>query len=117
MVLRSSYFSRACWLALAVLLVGCSVGRANRRVEYWEVQTRSHVPKGIRIKDARTFFASQGLDLGCCMSGPDIKGAYSAMDRNVGRFAFMEYSLLIVVDVDQEHLVERVRVLRIGVGL
>jgi hypothetical protein len=36
---------------------------------------------------------------------------------NIGRFAWTEYSALIVVDVSPEHRVNRVRVLRVGVGL
>ena len=51
------------------------------------------------------------------MSGPDIDNAYSATERDVGRFVFMEYSVLIVVDVAPEGLLKQVRVLRIGVGL
>ena len=51
------------------------------------------------------------------MSGPDIHYAYSASERNVGRFVFTEYSVLIVADVSANQTINRVRVLRIGVGL
>ena len=103
--------------AFACLLLGCSTGRANSRVEYWVEQTRDHLPVGTRLVDAERFFAARGLKLKCCMSGPDIDNAYSAMERNAGRFVFTEYSVLIVVDVSPDGLVNRVRVQRIGVGL
>jgi hypothetical protein len=51
------------------------------------------------------------------MSGPDIHNAYSAIERNVGRFVFTEYSVLIVADVSANQIIQRVRVIRIGVGL
>ena len=96
---------------------GCSIGHANARVAYWTEETRVHVPVGSRLEDAQAFFASHGLQLRCCMSGPDIDRAYSATERDIGRFVWTEYSALIVVDVSPEQRVTRVRVLRIGVGL
>jgi hypothetical protein len=51
------------------------------------------------------------------MSGPDIHDAYSASEQNVGRFGFTEYSVLIVAEVSANQTVDRVRVLRVGVGL
>jgi hypothetical protein len=68
-------------------------------------------------QDAQAFFATRGLELHCCMSGPDIEHAYSATERNIGRFGWIEYSALIVVDVSSDQRVSRVRVLRTGVGL
>jgi hypothetical protein len=69
------------------------------------------------LKDAEAFFAARRVKLTCCMSGPDIDNAYSARERDVGRFVFTEYSVLIVVDVAPDGLLKQVRVLRIGVGL
>jgi hypothetical protein len=86
-------------------------------VAYWQKQTDIHVPAGTSLDDAKRFFASQGLELRCCMSGPDIHDAYSATERDVGRFVFTEYSVLIVADVSGNQKIDRVRVLRIGVGL
>jgi len=93
------------------------MGRVNSRVAYWQKQTEIHVPVGISLDDAQKFFVSQGLELRCCMSGPDIHNAYSATERDVGRFVFTEYSVLIVADVSANQTIDRVRVLRIGVGL
>jgi hypothetical protein len=104
-------------LFAGLAIAGCSVGRADARVAYWIGETRVHVPIGTRIEDAQTFFASRGLELRCCTSGPDIEQAYSAVERNIGRFAWTEYSALIVVDVSPEGRVSRTRVLRIGAGL
>jgi len=102
---------------LLQLISGCSAGRADARVSYWMQEAQLHVPVGTPIADAIAFFASRGLALTCCMSGPDIEQAYSAMERDVGRFAWTEYSALIVVDVSREQRVRRVRVLRVGMGL
>jgi hypothetical protein len=71
--------------AFACLLLGCSTGRANSRVEYWVEQARDYLPVGTRLVDAERFFAARGLKLRCCTSGPDIDNAYFAMERNAGR--------------------------------
>jgi hypothetical protein len=105
------------WYLSASTVAGCTVNHANVRVAYWTEEARLHVPVGSRIEDAQAFFASRGLQLRCCMSGPDIDQAYSATERNIGRFAWTEYSALIVVDASPDHRVSRVRVLRVGVGL
>ena len=109
----------ACIICLFITLglTGCSMWRVNSRVAYWQKQTEIHVPAGTSLGDAQKFFASQGLQLRCCMSGPDIHNAYSASERNVGRFVFTEYSVLIVADVSANQTIDRIRVLRIGVGL
>jgi hypothetical protein len=104
------------WLFISAA-AGCTTHRANERVAYWREKARLHVPVESRIEDAQAYFASQGLELRCCMSGPDIDQAYSAAERNIGRFAWTEYSALIVVDASPEHRVSRVRVLRVGVRL
>jgi hypothetical protein len=105
------------WTLLACATAGCSLGRADSRIAYWQAETRAHVPVGSRIEDAQAFFAARGLELRCCMSGPDIEHAYSATERNIGRFGWTEYSALIVVDVSPDQRVSQVRVLRTGVGL
>jgi hypothetical protein len=87
-------------LSTVLSLAGCTMG-----------------PLGTSLENAQKFFASQGLKLQCCMSGPDIQNAYSASERNVGRFVFTEYSVLIVADVSANQTIDRVRVFRIGVGL
>ena len=114
--LTSLVWALGCCLSVSAI-TGCTVGRANARVSYWSAETRAHVPVGIRIEEAQAFFTSRGLQLRCCMSGPDIDQAYSAMERNIGRFVWTEYSALIVVDVAADHRVSRVRVLRVGLGL
>ena len=96
---------------------GCSIGHANARIKYCTEETRLHVPVGTRLEDAQAFFASHGLQFGCCISGPDMNKAYSATERDIGRFMWMEYSAFIVVDVAADQTVSRVRVLGIGVGL
>ena len=69
------------------------------------------------MEDAEAFFAARGLEIRCCTSGPDFDHAYSATERHIGRFLWTEYSALIVVEVDPDHRVSRVRVVRVGVGL
>jgi len=51
------------------------------------------------------------------MSGPEIHDAYSASERNIGRFVLTEYSVLIVADVSEDQTINRIRILRVGVGL
>lgn len=101
---------------LLMPMVGCSAGRADARVAYWTEQARLHMPTGIPVGEAQAFLAAHGLQLRCCMSGPGIDKAYSAMDPDVGRFGWIEYSALIVVDVTPDRRVDRVRVVRVGVG-
>jgi hypothetical protein len=110
-------FTYAICLAAALALAGCTMGRVNSRVAYWQKQTEIYIPVGTSLDDAQRFLASQGLQLRCCMSGPDIHDAYSASERDVGRFVFTEYSVLIVADVSANQTIDRVRVFRIGVGL
>jgi hypothetical protein len=102
---------------LAQTIAGCSVSRADARISYWTKETQIHVPLGIQIAAAQAFFASHGMELRCCMSGPDIEHAYSATERDIGRFVWTEYSALIVVDVSADRRVNRVRMLRVGVAL
>jgi hypothetical protein len=110
-------FVYAICIAFVLAFSGCTMGRVNSRVAYWQKQTEVHVPAGTSLDEAKHFFASQGLELRGCMSGLDIHNAYSASERNVGRFVFTEYSVLIVADISANQTIDRVRVLRIGVGL
>jgi hypothetical protein len=105
------------WTLLPCAIAGCSIGRADSRIAYWQAETQAHLPVGTRVEDAQAFFASRGLHLQCCMSGPNIENAYSATEKNIGRLGWTEYSALIVVDVSPDQRVSKVRVLRIGVGL
>ena len=110
-------FIAVMWCLIALAATGCSVDHADARISYWTKEAQINVPVGTPIGTAQAFFASRGLELRCCMSGPDIEHAYSAMERDIGRFIWTEYSALIVVDVSAEQRVNRVRVLRVGVGL
>lgn len=110
-------FVYACCIGLPLTLSACTMGRVNSRVAYWQEQTAIHVPVGTSLGDARAFFASHGLELRCCMSGPEIHDAYSASERNIGRFMLTEYSVLIVADVSEDQTINRIRILRVGVGL
>jgi len=114
--MRQQSFLAFC-LAVALQLSGCTIWLANSRVAYWQRQTEIHIPAGTTLVDAQRFFAEHGLELKCCISGPDIHDAYSTTDRNVGRLIFTEYSVLVVADVSANQTVDRIRVLRIGVGL
>jgi len=106
----------ACCL-IALVLSACTIGRVNERVSYWTKETTAHVPVGASIEDAKAFFASRGLETRCCTSGFDSAPAITATERDVGRFVFTEYSVLIVVDMTSDRRVSGVRVFRIGVGL
>jgi hypothetical protein len=102
----------------ALVVAGCSMDRVNERVAYWDTETHAHLPTGTTLADAKQFFASRGLALTCCVSGPP--GApkyYSAMDRKVGRSLFTEYDVAILVAMNDAQRVETVRVERWGVGL
>jgi hypothetical protein len=76
------------WTLLSGAMAGCSAWRADSRIEYWQAETRAHVTVASRIEDAQAFFAARGLDLHCCMSGPEIDHAYSATERNIGRLGW-----------------------------
>jgi len=86
-------------------------------MEYWTNETSRNLPPGSTLKQAEEFFSARGLRLSCCISGPDIKDAYVATERNVGRVLWTEYDVSIIVDVEKDGRVERTRVLRWGVGL
>jgi hypothetical protein len=115
---RSSQCLRVSLLFASTLSCGCSLDRVNERVSYWDAETRAHLPVGTSLADAEQFFATRGLTLTCCVSGPP--GApkyYSATERKVGRLLFTEYDVAILVALGDSQRVESVRVERWGVGL
>src|SRR5438067_1119126 len=104
-------------LVLTSLLAGCAVGVIDERIEYWNSETSRNLPPGSTLKQAEDFFSHRGLKLSCCVSGPDNKNAYMAIERNVGRVLWSEYDVAIIVDFTKDEQVQRTRVLRWGVGL
>jgi len=104
-------------IASALMGVGCSTGRVNERVAYWTKITADQVPPGITLERAKTILSARGLQLQCCVSGPDNKRSYFASEKDVGRFYFTEYSVVVIVNISQDNLVEDARVERWGVGL
>jgi hypothetical protein len=104
-------------LLAAVLASGCSLGRVNERMAYWDTETRTHLPAGTALADARQFFAARGLALRCCVSGsPGAGKYYVAREPKVGRFLFTEYDIAVLVALTASQQVASVRVERWGVG-
>jgi hypothetical protein len=104
-------------IAVSLALCSCSFGRVTDRMDFWSAATSAHLPPGTPLTDAKNFFSSQGLELKCCVRGPDIDNAYFARERKVGRSLLVEYDVAILVDVSKDERIERVRVQRWGVGL
>jgi len=104
-------------IALLVGLSGCSTALVDERIAYWSTSAKESLPPGTTLQEAKNFFASKGLELRCCVSGPDITDAYFTSERKVGRNFFVEYDVAIIVDITQDQRVERIRVQRWGVGL
>ncbi len=100
----------------ALLATGCSTGRVNERVSYWSKITADRIPSGSTLDNAEAVLAANGLQLRCCVSGPDDKKSYFASEKNVGRFFFTEYSVVVIVNVSQDGHVEDSRVETWGVG-
>ena len=118
MSLRFARCSRLSLLVLLALLDGCSLGRVNERMTYWDTETRQHLPRGTAFSEAQQFFAARGLTLACCVSGPPGAAKYYfAKERKVGRFLFTEYDVAVLVALGASQQVETVRVERWGVGL
>jgi hypothetical protein len=116
--LRFARCPRLSLLVLVALLDGCSLGRVNERMAYWDAKTRQHLPPGTAFSEAQQFFATRGLTLACCVSGPPGAGKYYfAKERKVGRFFFTEYDVAVLVALSASQKVETVRVERWGVGL
>jgi hypothetical protein len=105
-----------CALA-ATTIAGCSLGRANRRIAYWNKETAAHLPAGTSLEDAQAFFASHGLNLRCCASADEFDHAYFAMERHIGQYFLMEYDAIITVEITPDRRVGRIHVNWIGVGL
>ena len=103
-------------IALLLLLTACDFGRSTSRIVYWQDETSKNLPIGTSKSDAEKFFRDRGIELGCCISGPDMKNSYLATEKNIGRELFMEYNVTIVVDFKDDK-VARVRVMRLGAGL
>lgn len=101
----------------AVFFSGCSMDRVHEREQYWAVTTRANLPAGTPLENAKSFFAANGLELKCCVTGPEMTNAYYASERNVGRELITEYDVVVIVDVSKDDRVERVRVQHWGVGL
>jgi len=104
-------------LFLALLLAGCTTYKVDKRVSYWQAETSEHLKQGASLAQATNFFKSKGLELKCCINGPDINNAYLAREKNVGRFFLVEYDVVILVSISSEKKVEKIRVQRWGVGL
>ncbi|MRV76003.1 hypothetical protein GJ700_30245 [Duganella sp. FT92W] len=100
-----------------LLLAGCSMARVYEREQYWTETTAARLPTGTPLADAKALFAANGLELKCCVSGPEMTKAFYASERNVGRALIVEYDVVVVVDVSKDDRVEQVRVQRWGVGL
>jgi hypothetical protein len=104
-------------IALALMAAGCSTGRVNERVAYWTKITADQVPPGSTLDAARSVLSAGGLQLQCCVSGPDNKQSYFGMEKDVGRFFFTVYSVAVIVNFSRDNLVKDARVERWGVGL
>jgi hypothetical protein len=101
----------------AVLAASCSTGRVNERVAYWTTITAEQVRPGSTLDAAQGVLSAHGLQLQCCVSGPDNKQSYFALEKDVGRFFFTVYSVAVIVNISRDNLVEEARVERWGVGL
>jgi hypothetical protein len=101
----------------AAVLAGCSTRRVDERVAYWTKVTADQVPRGSTLENAHSVLSAHGLQLNCCVSGPDNNQSYFASEKGVGRFFFTEYSVVVIVNVSHEGHVEDARVERWGVGL
>jgi hypothetical protein len=102
---------------LTYAISGCSVSRVDNRVDYWQSISQTKLLPGTPLSEAQELFKAHGLELRCCTSGPNIKNAYTAIERNVGRKLLVEYDVVVLVDVSPDQKIERVRVQRWGVGL
>lgn len=104
-------------LFLTLLLAGCTTHRVDERILYWQAETSEHLKQGASLVQATNFFKSRGLELKCCINGPDISNAYLAREKHVGRFLLVEYDVVILVSFSSTKEVEKVKVQRWGVGL
>lgn len=102
---------------LAATCASCSMGRVNARMAYWQAEVDDHLPLGSALADAESFFRERGVALRCCASGPGFSDNYYALERDVGRFMWTQYSVEIFLEVSMEQTVRNIRIHRIGVGL
>jgi hypothetical protein len=113
---------RTLWSATFILtattvLLGCSMGRVDARMDYWNSETKANLPRGISFEEAESFFRQRGVPLTCCVSGPvGAPQYYLATERKVGRFLFTEYNVVVLVALTPGRTVQSVRVERWGVG-
>ena len=118
MCLRLARCLRLSLVVLLALVEGCTLGRVRDRMAYWDAETRQHLPPGTTLSEAQQFFATRGLALACCVSGPPGAAKYHfAKERKVGRFLFTEYDVAVLVALSPSQQVETVRVERWGMGL
>jgi hypothetical protein len=104
-------------MASAILAAGCSTGRVNERVAYWSKIITEQVRPGTTLEAAQSALSAHGLQLQCCVSGPDNKRSFFASEKDVGRLFFTEYSVVVIVNISRDNLVEDARVERWGVGM
>lgn len=101
---------------LLLCLAACDFGGSAARIAYWQNETRQKLPIGTRKNAAEIFFRDRGLELRCCISGPEMQDSHLAREDDIGRELITQYGAMIVVDFKDEQ-VARVRVLRVGAGL
>ncbi len=106
-------FAAAC---SASLVASCSSSRVDERMTYWSKVISNQVPSGSTIESARSVLATHGLSLTCCVSGPDEKQSYFAVEKRVGRFLFTEYDVAVIINVSKDNHVADARVEKWGVG-
>jgi hypothetical protein len=108
----------ACCIFILLCLGGCTTGHVAKRLSYWTSETRDHLPIGTDLPDAERFFETRGVRLRCCVSAePDVPKSYFAVERDVGRLLWTQYSVAVLVRISATGQVENVRVERWGVGL
>ena len=102
---------------LALIVASCTSSRVDERMTYWSKVVANQVRAGSTIEGAKSVIAAQGLTLTCCVSGPDNKQSYFALEKHVGRFLFTEYDIAVIVNVSNDNHVTDARVERWGLGL
>lgn len=110
---------RSIFLSIVLLIsaAGCTTARVDDRMAYWRAETERFLPVGATMQQANEFFHSHGLELTCCVSGPQLDHAHMALERKAGRLLWTEYDVAILVDFSASQKVENVRIQRWGVGL
>lgn len=105
-------------ILLATCSAGCTIGRVNQRLAYWSKTTEEKLPPSSTLQDAKDLFSNAGLKFICCVSAePNLKRSWYATERKVGRLLWMEYSVVVLVQVEPDDRVVQVRVERWDVGL